>query len=396
MSQEKNLLVNCVICDARNVNEEELKEFEEILINTDFLLVDKRSKVIINHLPIKWNIEHMLQLEEKEEIKLMSYNGKYEITGDVPCEEKTILCVNGALFIHPKTEEILKSFFHIIVNGQVSCPSSMSGFINGISVNGSVEYYPDNYTIMTRKWEMDRYFPILAKEGGKYFSSKSIEIIDTAVDTTLLVKKGVNFKTKELYVLEEKLKDCMELFNEDVTVQVIPTGYSFIKEDIMFCKETLLKYGNYLYVKGDLLFGAEDKESLKQIEGLYVKGTLYLSEEQFKELNQKNLSYEKVEIIKENAQWKKNKVVVDAEMLSKSKEGISLISCSIVEIAEDVSEQEIKEKVSLINCALVRCNKKQHGAVELVGRKIAKIAYDKEEKEGKETVRVINAEQYIL
>ena len=38
MSQEKNLLVNCVICDARNVNEEELKEFEEILINTDFLL----------------------------------------------------------------------------------------------------------------------------------------------------------------------------------------------------------------------------------------------------------------------------------------------------------------------------------------------------------------------
>ena len=189
---ENKLVVNCDICDARKANEEILKKFEQICINADCLLVDERSKAVISQLPVKCNLSRVIQIESEEEVGTVSYNGKYEITGELPCTGKKLLCVNGLLVIHPGTEEILKSYIQIFVNGAVSYPESMSAWISQISVNGSMESYPDHYTLMEREWILDRYFPIRAKENGNYFSAKSIEITDKAVDTS-----GIQFYSRK-------------------------------------------------------------------------------------------------------------------------------------------------------------------------------------------------------
>lgn len=398
MDMEKKLLVNCVLCDTRKVDEEELKKFERIYINADCVLVDKRSKAIWHQLPVECNMDNMIQVEEgEEEIGIISYNGKYEITAGVPSTGKKLLCVNGTLVIHPGAEEVVKSFLQISVNGIVSYPKSMSACINQISVNGSMECYPDDYRVMGREWSIDRYFPIQAKKGGKYFSAKTIEITDATIDTALLVEKGIEFKTKELYVLEEKLSDCIKLFCEDTKFQVIPTGFRFVKGDMVWNREILLKYGNRLYVKGDMVLQAEDKEILQQIEGLYITGTLYLSKEQFQELNQKDLFYKKVEWIKGNAIWKKNKITVDTKMITEHPEGLSFIQCAVVQIDPEVLEQEIREKVYMLGCSFVKCSKKQQAAVELVGKNIAKVKCEEEEENKKEEeIRIINAERYVL
>ena len=51
MFEKKNFIVNCDVCDARKIQEESLSGYEQIILNTDFLLVDERSKSILNNLP---------------------------------------------------------------------------------------------------------------------------------------------------------------------------------------------------------------------------------------------------------------------------------------------------------------------------------------------------------
>ncbi len=397
---ENKLVVNCDICDARKANEEILKKFEQICINADCLLVDERSKAVISQLPVKCNLSRVIQIESEEEVGTVSYNGKYEITGELPCTGKKLLCVNGLLVIHPGTEEILKSYIQIFVNGAVSYPESMSAWISQISVNGSMESYPDHYTLMEREWILDRYFPIRAKENGNYFSAKSIEITDKAVDTALLLKKNVHFQTKEFYVLEEKLEDCAKLFPENVKFQVIPAGFSFIRESMILKNDLLLQYGNQLYIKGDLIVEEKSRKDFSQIEELHLTGTLYLPEEQRKELDPKKVFCKKIETIKGNVIWKKKTAVIDTELLLKNPEGISLLGCAVVKIDPAVSEQELLEKVCLRHCALVKCSKKQMAAVGLIEHETASIQCDEEKDERKEATeegsQVICTNWYVL
>ncbi|MDE7313797.1 MAG: hypothetical protein K2N87_19600 [Eubacterium sp.] len=399
MSGQK-LFVNSVVCEARKADGEELAKFEKIYMNTVFLLVDKRSKALLQTLPVEWNVDRMIQLEEQEEVGLVQYNGLYEITADMPCTEKKLLCVNGTLVIHPGTEEVMKSFLHILVNGRLSCPKSMSAVLCRVSVNGRIECYPDGSTVMEKEWIIDRFFPVRAKEGGNYFAERSVEITDDRADIALLVKKGVRIMTKELYVLEEKLADCIDLFPMDVKFQVIPKGYRFVKGDTVCSRECLLQYGSRLYIKGDMVVSS-DQELASQIEGLYVTGTLYLTKEQFQKLREKELSYGSLKIVKGDVVWKKQRVTVDAQMLSTHQEGISLVSCASVQIAPSVQAQELEKKVCLIGCAFVKCSINQKQAVEAAAQGDANVqcieeeaAEPSEHTEEKEEACVI--EQYVL
>ena len=51
MEAKKNLMINCDLCDTRHMNEEDYTDFEHIMINGDCLVVNSRSKSILNRLP---------------------------------------------------------------------------------------------------------------------------------------------------------------------------------------------------------------------------------------------------------------------------------------------------------------------------------------------------------
>ena len=46
MFEKKNFIVNCDVCDARKIQEESLSGYEQIILNTDFLLVDERAMLV--------------------------------------------------------------------------------------------------------------------------------------------------------------------------------------------------------------------------------------------------------------------------------------------------------------------------------------------------------------
>lgn len=396
MKAKKKLIVNCDICDARKVKEEELKKFEKILVNADYVFVNQHSKPLLYNLPIQWNMDEMVQLEDEEDIEVSYYNGDFEINEAVPSSGKQLLYINGRLLLRPGAENAMKHFIRIYVNGMLSCPESMSAFASQISVNGSIEYYPDDYKILGNKFVMDRYFPIQAEAGGKYFS-KEMEVTDSAIDMTLLREKGVHFKAKKVYVLEEKLQDCMKLFNEDVQFYVIPRGYCFVKQDVIFNNELLLKYGNRIYSKSNFMIEAKSREALQQLEGLQVNGTLYLPKEQMEELKQKDVCYKELEFIKGNIIFGKSMITIYPEAIAK--EEISLVQCAMVQIDPEISSEEILKKICLINCSVVRCSREQRMAVESVGHKIALIesGQDKITKEViEEGTQIVNTDRYVL
>ena len=44
---QENFTINCEICDARKIKEENYKAYSQIMLNTDILLVNETSKEIL-------------------------------------------------------------------------------------------------------------------------------------------------------------------------------------------------------------------------------------------------------------------------------------------------------------------------------------------------------------
>ena len=125
MFEKKKLIMNCDVCDTRKIKEEDYSQYESILLNTDIMIVSAESKSILSRLPIVNNTDTILELPSDEKINMKSVNGSYEITGTTVVSENTMLTVNGSLIINPGTEDVLKNYARIIVNGSVKYPESL-------------------------------------------------------------------------------------------------------------------------------------------------------------------------------------------------------------------------------------------------------------------------------
>jgi len=64
MSEKKNLMINCDVCDARNAKEEYLSGYEQIMISTDLLLVSDESRGVLERLPAICNTDNTLEVDD--------------------------------------------------------------------------------------------------------------------------------------------------------------------------------------------------------------------------------------------------------------------------------------------------------------------------------------------
>ena len=97
MSEGKKLIINCSFCDARNVREELLNDYEQIVLNTGILAVSEAGKEVLAHLPLICNANLILQTEEM--VHAITQDGCYTISGKSEFPEKSVLAVNGNLLI---------------------------------------------------------------------------------------------------------------------------------------------------------------------------------------------------------------------------------------------------------------------------------------------------------
>ena len=411
MFEKKNLMINCDVCDARNLKEESYAKYESIQLNCDRIFVTQKSKEILDRLPVTMNLDEMMEVPEGMEIHLQNQNGSFTISGNQKVQAGTLLSVNGKLTIEPGCEEVLKSYYQISVNGKVIYPKSLTPYLANMTVNGASEVYPDDCIVLKPRFAIDKYFPLRAREGGKYYASKYVITAELNADLKKLVEKGVQFVTKKLITTEEQAEDAVLLVDEETELEVIPAGFVIVDGDQEFTQALVDSYGTNLYINGDLNVKKEAISVLNELTGLMVNGEVTLAvkcEEAFLRLHP---TYQKLNLVKGKQMANAVRIKIDRGLIAGAEDGVSVKNCAQVVIAEDVTAEEILEKLDFMNVAQISCSEEQEGAVSAVSKNVAHIGKDPEEGEGlfgqmsgmvkdafgamKDT-KVINADMYVM
>ncbi|HPU64088.1 MAG TPA: hypothetical protein PK304_08025, partial [Mobilitalea sp.] len=339
--EKKKLIIDASVVDASSLTEEYLNSYESIVINASALLVSKRSSELLSRCNAKINASQIIDIPEDSEI--MIQNGTFEITEGTKMVKPTFLLVNGHLDIKNNAREALKTFTGFIVNGLLSYPSDLSNSLPPININGTIESYPSDAIRLKNKLIVDKAFIIRAKNAKYYVKSKVI-ISDETLDISELLKKGTTFITKKAFITENLLESAVMLFEEDTEIFMIPAGYSYVSEenlDDMMIK----KYGDKLYVAGDLIITSEGENALNKLSGLRVNGTVMVLERLAKKLLDLDIEYNELKLIKGNIIKDSGVFHLSSQTLSRYKDGITVLDCGIVKLDPGISPQEIEEKL---------------------------------------------------
>lgn len=411
MFEKKRLLLNCEVCDTRKMKEEDYSGYEQMMLNAEVVLVSETSKSILNRLPLTMNQEGMVLLPEDVDVAVKVVNAGYKITKSAAVQEHTVMIVNGPLEIEPGTEALLEKYDFISVNGPVTCPKSCESLLDKMVVNGPVSVYPDDCVILDKVFTIDKYFPLRAKEGGRYYAKKAVMIKDSSVDAAKLAQKNVQFVTKCVVLPESKLEDALPMFDEQAELVVVPEGMALLYGDCVLNEELIRKEGSSLFVYGKLKVaeGADADVLCAMLEKLVVKGTLKLKKDQEEAFRKLGAEYDKLVIIKNNRHMENMlKVKLDKTLFDNSPEGIEVMNVAKVAIAEDVTPEMILEKLQISNCAKVECSEAQESAVTAIAKNVAKIGKEAEGEDNKgmggmlgafkelTDTRMINAESYVM
>ena len=293
------------------------------------------------------------------------------------------------------------------MNGSVRCAESISGYLTKLSASNSVSIYPDDCMILNDTFIVDKYFPLRAKEGNKYYVKDKVIIQDKSVDLQKLVEKNVRFVTEQLIIPEEMVESCIELFDAKVNFVVIPAGMALHYGDAVLNEELLKKEGDSIYVYGNLKVPEDVKlDTLDElISKLMVKETVVLMKNQEASFKKLNVDYQRLEF-----EWEgriienKPNISIDKILLENSSDQVLVRNIATVKIAQDVTPELILNYLRIQNCAQVLCNEEQKSVIAAISQNVAQIGEaDGEELPGKNIgiqdllfAKVINADSYIL
>lgn len=407
MFDKTNYVLNCDICDTRKMKEEDYDHYKKMIINADIVIVSTSSKSILNRLPVTINQDFTIEIADDVETELKVISGSYEITDSMAVCEHTLLIVNGALNIHSGTKEILEKYEKIHVNGSVRCAESVAGYLTKLSSSHSVVIYPDECMILNDTFIVDKYFPLRAKEGSRYYVKDKVIIQDKSVDLQKLTEKNIQFVTDQLIIPEEMVESCIELFDEKVQFVIIPAGMTLHYGDAVLSEDLLKEEGDSIYVYGNLKVPGNLKlDTLEDlISKLIVKETVVLMKNQETSFKRLNVEYQRLEF-----EWEgriienRPSIHVDKILLENSPNKVLVKNAATIKIAEDVMPELILNRLMIKNCARVLCNENQKSAVAAIAQNVAQIGESGGEEqmgmmsELKEllSAKVINADSYIL
>ena len=405
---KKNKMINAATCDARAVTEESLAGYENITINAAILIVNERSKELLNKYPVTMNAATVLEIPDGDNISVQSINGKGEIGPDADGTD-VFLMVNGKLFIADGSQEAVKSYYRIMVNGKVLMPKSFEGRFSNIQVSGKAEYYPDGATILKPDTEIDDLF-VLRAANTQYYCSGNLFFLDTGIDSEKLLSKGLKFTAKRVVIAESLIGKLVTLFDEEAEIVKVPDGTQLIDDDLELKPKTIKKYGTRLCVTGDV--SIKDAEALSSLEYLFSDGTVSVNKELEDAFDEIESVYDELRIIDPDLGLIVDRpmVKVGASVLGKYPKGVRVEDCAKVILSEDLSAEDIMEKLHIVDCAMVICSKEQEEAVNMIAEDVAMIqvsGQDSDDEDGEDGMvgsylgklkdtQVINAAEYKM
>ena len=362
----KKLLINCATCDARNAREENYAHYEQITVNCSMVLTSPNAKAVMNKLPFTLNCANVLEVEGN--VDMRTVNGSAEIKrGDAVPGSKYYMIVNGSLTVGPDTREQLEQCVGMTVNGSLTCPESMYGFLTGVKVNGSTTCYPDGAIVLKRNAVIDRMFLLRAKN-SLYWSGRRMIMVDPELDGDKLKTKGVTFSTKEAIISQSKVEALIDLIDEKAEIVIVPDGTSVVVDDITLDADTLRRYGDRLYVIGDVAVGG-DGDVLDKLTYLNIRGDAKVP----RELKEKLLTVlteisGEVKTVKPRGAVLADKpfVKITRWMLEQQPLGIDVRDCGIVKIGDDIPKELIVQRLQIADCGIVKCSEELEDAVTMI------------------------------
>lgn len=407
MSEKKNLMINCDVCDARNAKEEYLSGYEQIMINTDLLLVSAESRGVLERLPAICNTDNTLEVDDNA--NLIFQNGRMEINSSSAFPADTVFAVNGDLMIYSDTSrQTLEALRAVNVTGSLLCPASLLTCIKELYVTGETKTYPDDCIILPPVFTPDEYFHLRAREGQKYYVEQEVRLTVPGISLAALGDKKVQFISPRFFVPAEKAADALELFDEKASMVVIPRGCAFIDACEELSENLLRKYGNRLFFRGDLTLTAESIPLLSRLEKLYVSGTLLVPENLAEDFYQFDVECSSVKVVKEEKRRileNSPRIILDKNILTASPQGVLVQNCAVLTIDENITPQDILDHVEIVNCARVDCSENQKAAVYQKSSNVLQIGSREENGEPSGMLgillnlaetKMINADKYVL
>ena len=400
-------MINCDVCDARNAKEEYLSGYEQIMINTDLLLVSAESRGVLERLPAICNTDNTLEVDDNA--NLIFQNGRMEINSSSAFPADTVFAVNGDLMIYSDTSrQTLEALRAVNVTGSLLCPASLLTCIKELYVTGETKTYPDDCIILPPVFTPDEYFHLRAREGQKYYVEQEVRLTVPGISLAALGDKKVQFISPRFFVPAEKAADALELFDEKASMVVIPRGCAFIDACEEFSENLLRKYGNRLFFRGDLTLTAESIPLLSRLEKLYVSGTLLVPENLAEDFYQFDVECSSVKVVKEEKRRileNSPRIILDKNILTASPQGVLVQNCAVLTIDENITPQDILDHVEIVNCARVDCAENQKAAVYQKSTNVPQIGSREENGEPSGMLgillnlaetKMINADKYVL
>ena len=407
----KKLMINCATCDARNALEENYAHYEQITINCAMVLTSPNAKAVMNKLPFTLNCANVLEVDGDVDVRTI--NGSSEIkSGDVVPATKYYMVVNGALTIGPDTQEQLRQCVGMTINGSLTCPDSIYASLTGVNVNGSTVCYPDGAIVLKRNAVIDKLFVLRAKN-SLYWSGRRMIMVDPELDADKLKAKGVTFRTKEAILSQSNVESLIDLIDEKAEIIIVPDGTAVVLDDITLDEDTLRRYGNQLYVIGDVTV-PKAGDALDALKYLNIRGDAKVPQELKEKLLEvlTELSGE-VKIAKPKGATLEDKptVKITKWMLEQQPLGIDVCDCAVVKIADDIPKELIVERLRIEDCGVVKCCQELEDAVTMICTDCGSIGSPEGEDDmgigdmlksamggikGVLETKVINAAEYVL
>jgi hypothetical protein len=367
--QKRKLFVNTTSCDARFITEAVLEQYESVTINAAVIAVSAEAAELMAKYQVNMNAADIIKLPKEAEILFIA--GYYELNAGTVFTKPVVLIVNGSLKISPDvSQQAFENIIKITVNGDVECPADLK-ILPPLIVNGTMEVYPGDAIKLKDNFVVDKSFAIRAK-GKKYYAKRSIAMLDSSLDIAALAERGVTFTTKKAFIAEDIFEAAVPLFAENVDLIMIPSGYAYVKSCVLNDK-LLSKYGNKLFIDGDLTVNSESESTLESLSGAIIEGTVITAKKYKDIILKKDIEFK--ELWPVNGTFIKDRGILhlDKRTVEKSEEGITVLNCGVVYLAGDITPDEIEAKLEFIGCGAVCCQAEQRGAVELVSQNIGVI-----------------------
>ena len=403
MENKKKLEINTATCDIRNITEEILSQYEKVEINASTILTNKTAQVLLGKYAVEINTAATFSLED--DVRFSMINGPMTLSaGQTLPQEKVAAMVNGPLTLEPGCEEVLKNYAFMMINGPVTCPESMTGLLSSFTVNGPIQPYPDGAILLKKSTVLDRFFHLRAKQDALYYASRRIVALAPDVNFGKLAEKNVRFATKTLIVSESHAETAIPLFDDKADIMVLPDGCAYV-DDSTELNETLLKrYGGKLFIGGNLTIGSESAPLLDQVSYLKVNGNLLVCRSLKDRVMAMDIEYDGLRVVGGVLIRDRANAEISVAMLENAADGVSVTDCAIVQFAEDITPELLRERlVSIRDCATVQCTPEQRPVIEELAHDVALIssggeieeAIEKESTEDENVVE-INAASYTF